>query len=262
MHEQELCQFDFTDRNQCVIACRVHGEREVLKPTTREAVLNELLKAGKWAGPNPSCSETAPVVPSASLPTPVSSSYDVVEYHTPDGQTVSLSATLFRNMICPEANINQSHYMLLWCAHNGIDPFAHEAHFMVVAGRPVIMVSKDAWFRRMERHPSFVSHDSGLIVEAALQTIKEALVGGFDHYLISDVLRQKLLTDFAAGNVSEPTGIAARLTVRKRGQYVGQDTLLGGWAEIQRSDRPHPYLFQIDKKGWETRKREGGESHF
>jgi hypothetical protein len=271
MSEQQSCRFDFTDKNQTVVGCTLHPkERRVLTPQTRHEVLAQLVKDGQWAGPALPLSAAGPApaslpaVPDSRLPaTAPTPTYDLVAYQTPDGQTVSLSVALFRQMLCPEANDAQARYMLGWCQHNRIDPFSNEAYFSIMSNKPVIQVSKDAWFRRMERHPAFVSHDSGIIVETSLQAIKEAIISGFDHYLVSDALRQKIVADFTAGRVSDPKGIPERLIVRKRGMFLGEkDTLLGGWAEIRRNDRPHPYLFQIDKKGWETRKKEGGDNNF
>lgn len=111
--QQQLCQFDFTDSHHTVIVCKVHGEREVLRPTARNATLQELANTGRWGGPALSLpvADSSPhlvTVPVDEAPrslTPSGApSYDLVEYHTPDGQAVSLSVSLFRAMLCPEAN--------------------------------------------------------------------------------------------------------------------------------------------------------------
>lgn len=265
MSEKEPCQFNFTDRNQYVIACRVHGERETLKPATREATLSELAQAGKWAGPPRSLPVPSSSPQSTELPAvPTTSSYDVVEYCAPDGQAVSLSLSLFRTVFCSEANDTQARYMLGWCQHNRIDPFSNEAYFSVMSGKPVIQVSKDAWFRRMERHPQFSHFDSGIIVELSLNELKAAVLGGMgDQYLVAQAVKDRLLQNALEGKSLDPKGFPSRFIVRKRGQYVAAaETLEGGWAVIHRKDRPHPIEFHINLEGWQGRKQNGDENIF
>jgi hypothetical protein len=147
----------------------------------------------------------------------------------------------------------QARYALSWCSHNRIDPFSNEAYFAVMEGKLVIQVSKDAWFKRVENNPRFVSHDGGIIVETALKTIKESILGGMDDYLIAPALKEKLLAEFLEGKESDPKGVSPRLVVKKRGIFLAAgEHLLGGWAEVRVNDRPHPYRFEIDKDGWQT----------
>ena len=285
--EEQKCQYAFTDRNKNVIACSVHpNEREILPPSKRRQILTRLVDDGKWGGQdlmgetvvlvNPQREEVplsdtteAPkqevarhvaLRPAASstLPAPRAVSYD-----TFDGQKVELTVQAFQSLICPAATQDQAFFMLQWAAHNKLDPFAGEAWFAVIDGKPSLQVSKDAWLRRVEAHPRFVSHDGGIIVETSLQNIKESILGGMDDYLIAPQLKEKLMADFMDGKALEPKGIAARIKVMKRGIFHDpKDQLLGGWAEITVKDRPRPYRFEIDKEGWQTTTGQGQENVF
>ena len=242
---------------------------DALLPDNRERTLREIAQRGeKIAG-----GSTLPLTPTLAqakeqksdeqLPTALTRGSDLIEYTSFEGQQVSLTVRMFREMICLEATISQAFYMLQWCAHNRIDPFANEAYFAIISGKPVIQVSKDAWFKRMERHPSFAFHDSGIIVDVPMEKIRDAVLAGLNDYRISDALRQSILTNFAEGKVIDPKGVSSRLTVKKRGQYLDdKENLLGGWAEIVRKDRPHPYTFTVNKEGWEQKTSHGCENVF
>lgn len=272
----EQCSWSFADRSENIIACSVHkNERDVLKPGARKQTLTQLVSQGKWGGrlfnegevdsmpgqaqPQPAGEQQAltPAV-APQLPAQRQQSTDLVEYQTPEGQQVSVSLRMFQEMICPQANAGQARYMLNWCAHNKIDPFANEAYFAVMDNKPVIQVSKDCWLRRAERHPKFKYYDSGLIVELSMNEMKSAVIGGTDSdYLVPQAIKDRLLSEAMEGRASDPKGFPARFTVRKRGQYLGDgENLKGGWIEIHRTDQPHPILFQLNLDGWE------GQSHF
>jgi len=68
---EQSCRFDFTDNNQTVVGCSLHPkERRVLTPQTRNEVLTQLVKEGKWAGPAlaPPAAIAEPPPASPSLP--------------------------------------------------------------------------------------------------------------------------------------------------------------------------------------------------
>jgi len=275
---EKACRWDFTDRNQTTIKCHECDQREVLRPLVRNETLRALVHAGTWAGPELNLPggkvDTAQQAQAEPLSTqhgghvalarPIhTAGSDLVTYETFDGQQVDLSIKMFQQMLCHQANEMQAQYALGWCQHNKIDPFAMEAHFSVMDGKLVIQVSKDAWFKRVENNPRFIAHDGGIIVETALQTIKESILGGMDDYLIAEILKQKLLADFVEGRALEPKGVSPRMTVKKRGIFLGKgEELIGGWAEIRVKDRPHPYRFEIDKEGWQTTTKSEGENVF
>lgn len=267
---EKVCRWDYVDRNQAVIHCLECKKREVLKPTVKNQILGELAKAGKWAGPDLGLASAAPSSPQEQLPavqqarTPhVMPQSDLTTYESFDGQRVELSVKIFTQMLCKDANEMQAKYALGWCSHNRIDPYAMEAYFSIMDNKLVIQVSKDAWFKRVENNRRFSHHDGGIIVETALQTIKESILGGMEDHLIGQPLKDRLLADFAEGKALEPKGIGARIRCRKRGIFLDKgEELVGGWAEVHVKDRPHPYRFEIDKEGWQTTKREGGDNIF
>src|SRR5262245_23884191 len=283
------CAFDFSDRNKTVIRCNECNRREVLRPETRAALLAELDRTHRWVGPpvsrptSDTRSEEAPAQPASPpppppppleldpdepaprrpAPRPATSPGELTTYESFDGQKVELTVKMFQLMLCPDASEMMARYGLAWCHHNRIDPFSGEAYFSVMDGKLVIQVSKDCWFRRVEANPRFVAHRSGLIVETSLQTIKEAILGGLDDYQIAPQLRDKLLADFVEGKALEPKGISARLRVKKNGLFLDKgEELIGAWAEVEVKDRPHPYRFEVDKKGWQTVTSKGESNVF
>ena len=258
---EKLCKFSFTDRTQNTIQCAVHGEREVLKPSNRKHILAELSRAGKWNGQTlpaldeSHAGESVPELAKEQLPAVMDRptvQTDLVAYQTLEGQQVAISTEMFRKMICADANQDQARYMLGWCAHNRVDPFAHEAYFSIIQEKPIIMVSKDLWIRRMERHPRLSHYDSGLTVEIAAKRLQSTILGGMGNdYLIAPELKTLLLQAILDGKLIIPGGLEGRLVVRKRGQYLGADeNLEGAWIKIWRTDRPEPMLFELNAKGW------------
>lgn len=266
----ETCSFTFTDRNESVIACSAHkNERDVLKPANRKATLTQLVSQGKWGGrllkegeidamsqqatQQPTAEQQA-LTPAAApqLPATQVTNGDLVEYQTPEGIAMSVSVAMFQKMICPDANVEQARYMMNWCFHNFIDIFAGEAYFSIMSGKPVIQVSKDCWLRRAENHPAFVGHDSGIVVGLSMNELKAAVVSGnAGDYLVPDVVKERLLTDALADKALDPKGFPSRLSVKKRGQFLAEnETLLGAWALVARSDRPKPDFLQIPLEGW------------
>ena len=282
--EEQKCQYAFTDRNKNVITCSVHpNEKEILPPSKRRQILTRLVDDGKWGGQDLTGEvDAVDLVLTPSVPQPVepdrqrpkkfieiyrpsvsAAREETVSYDTFDGQKVELTIQAFQSLICPAATQDQAFFMLQWAAHNRLDPFAGEAYFAVIDNKPSLQVSKDAWLRRVEANPRFVSHDGGIIVETSLQNIKESILGGMDDYLIAPQLKEKLMADFMDGKALEPKGIAARIKVKKRGIFHDpKDQLLGGWAEITVKDRPRPYRFEIDKEGWQTTTGQGQENVF
>jgi len=269
-----LCRWDFTDRTRNIVSCLEHkNEREILKPQTRKDVLGKLVEAGIWAGPRieeEDMSEQGTekgklvTVSEKPLPQPVKEETGLIAYKTPEGQDVAVSIPMFQRMLCKDANTDQAHYMLNWCAHNRIDPFANEAWFSIMDNKPVIQVSKDAWFRRMERHPQLDYYDSGIIVVMSMNELKNAVIGGMaKDYLVPDKVKEKLLQDALEGKALDPKWFPSRIVVQKRGQYVAPDeTLDGAWALIKRKDRPHPIDFKINVDGWEGKKQNGEDNVF
>src|SRR5262249_31257179 len=50
---------------------------------------------------------------------------------------------------------------------------------------------------------------------------------------------------------------------KKDGLFLDKgEELVGAWAEVEVKDRPHPYRFEIDKKGWQTVTSKGESNVF
>jgi hypothetical protein len=195
---------------------------------------------------------------------------EVIEFDTPEGQHVSLTLQFFIDCVCPQARSRPQFaaYMLGWCKHNRVDPLSSEAYFSVMKEaekdrdgnktgnwieKPVIMVSRDCWLRRMERHPMLEWCDGGLLVELSTKRLQAAILGGMgDDYLVPQALKDKLLDMAINGKASAQIGEAeGRLTVRKRGQFLADgETLKGAWFQIKRKDRPVPILTELNSDGW------------
>lgn len=279
---QRGCQFDFDGPEKA--RCAVHVYEVVnLTLETRTKTLQYLIDQGKWAGapldlppikdkplklkPKEEKMETKPdEAKKVELPSLDEKNVQTTEprqltYETFDGQKIEMSTRLFASVLCPDANREQSYYMLSWCAHNRVDPFANEAWFAIIQGKPVIQVSKDAWFRRVERHPALEWLDDGIIVETTPERLKDAVLTGNDDYRLPPAL-EKTLLEWAMSEKKNLPHLSPRLTIKKRGQFVADgETLLGGWSEIKRRDRPKPYVFEVNKEGWEG-KKDGQDNTF
>jgi len=247
----DSCLWTWTDNKETVLLCQRHAERKLVKPTEKADVVRLLTEAGEWGG-----SGTLAVPDSlregtetALIPSVVSAPTDIVRYESAVGHAVELSVQGFRELLCRDASAQQARFMMAWCQHNRIDPYANEAYFSIMDGKPVIQVSKDAWFKRMEAHPNFASHDSGVLVRVSIKALQFYALTEHEDYLINPALKAHLLDPEAT--------LPEDLTIKKRGQFVDFDEeLVGGWAIITKRDgRLQP--FQIPLKGWEGKKGDG-----
>lgn len=289
----KTCAVDFTDQTKNIAACRIHPfEKWVLRPDTRDEIIANLVSQGKWAGEQPMLTEqkekplkltpkpevtarpvekqTPPPQPAAQLPSTLNHN-ELVEYETPEGQQVAISLQFFADCVCPQTKGKPQFaaYMMGWCKHNRIDPLSGEAYFSVMKEaekdrdgnktgvwleKPVIMVSRDCWVRRMDRHPALEWHDGGLVVEVSMKRLQAAVIGGMgDDYLVPQAVKEKLLELALSGKASASLSPDAegRILVRKRGQLVGEgERLDGAWYQIKRKDRPTPLLTEINLEGW------------
>ena len=255
---EERCLWHWKDSAQTVLECTVHdNERQVVRPQDKDEVVRLIKEAGEWLDADPlapSPGVPAPPPPAvttpALVPTVSQQSGEVVEYDSIAGTKVTLTVEGFQTLLCRQANRQQAQFMIAWCRHNRIDPFSNEGHFSVIDGQPVIQVSKDAWFKRMEAHPDFAGHDSGILVRAQRATLTTAAAIDNDDYVMTEAMKKALLAPKAA--------LPDKLTVKKRGQFVDDgEELVGGWCTILKKSRPAPILFQIPLKGWEQSKRSG-----
>ena len=263
-------QFYWKDKNETIIACAMHpSERQVIKPADKEETIRVLKEAGDWLNPEdpdfrevgepePPMPPARPDLPAPNLPlTPTvqQGGKESVSYKAFTGTDVSLTIRGFQELLCREANAQHAQYMLAWCQHNRIDPFAGEAHFSIMDNKPVIQISKDCWFKRMEAHPDFVSHDSGVLVRTSREALTVAALTDNEDYLMSPAMK-KAITD-------PKVKLPETMTVKKRGQFVDEEEqLLGAWCLIVKKNRPGPILFQIPLKGWQQFKRDGGLNVF
>jgi hypothetical protein len=261
----DTCLWRWTDKAKTVLQCTVHpDERQIVRPEDQEHTERLLRAGGQWADPptpapekdpppaGPEQATRNPPVPAerapALVPTVQQGGHEVVAYTSIAGTRVHLTIEGFQSLLCKMANKQQAQFMMAWCQHNRIDPFSNEAHFSIIDNQPVIQVSKDAWFKRMEQHPDFAGHDSGILVRTSRQALTTAALLENDDYVMAPAMRTALLDPKAQ--------LPDKLTVKKRGQFVddGED-LVGGWCTIRKRSRPAPILFQIPLKGWEQQKR-------
>jgi RecT family len=254
------CLWRWKDNTRTIIECTVHSnERKVIRPDEKEEVEQVLRDIGEWADadtPAPASSPAtqppsppaAPPQQTALTPTVQQGGQEVVAYTSIAGTRIHLTIEGFQTLLCKMANKQQAQFMIAWCQHNRIDPFSNEAHFSIIDNQPVIQVSKDAWFKRMEAHADFAGHDSGILIRTSREALTTAALLENDDYLMSPAMKDALL--------NPKTKLPEQLTVKKRGQFVDEgEELIGGWCTIQKKSRPAPIIFQIPLKGWEQQKR-------
>ncbi len=248
------CKWQWKDGSEVVLVCSVHpDERKVVNPKEKADVVRLLQEAGEW-------DDGGSLVPSRAVTPAVVSPGGgaVVEYASLSGMPVSLTVQGFQSLLCRDANAQQAQFMMAWCHHNRIDPYANEAHFSIMDSKPVIQVSKDAWFKRVESHPDFESCDDGILIKMAVAALRLAVLTGNEDYRVPEDLRR-----LVSAPLPEGVELPPKLTIKKRGQFVDDgEELVGGWAWIKRKSRQAPYLFQIPVKGWEQRTKDGNANIF
>lgn len=265
------CLWTWKDKQEVIMACTVHPtERQVVKPNEKAEAVRLLREAGEWAGDAPTVPPTRapeeahpPAPPRGAevvhLPSVVTKQEVTVSYDSLAGVPVNLTVKGFQSLLCREANAQQAEFMIGWCQHNRIDPFANEAHFTILDGKPSIQIAKDTWIKRMEAHPDFVGYESGILVRLSLSALRVAVLTGNADYVISS----QFVSLLSAATLDPALGVPDTITVKKYGQFLDHgEELVGGWASMQKRNQAKPTLFQIPVKGWEGLKNDGSLNRF
>lgn len=122
----------------------------------------------------------------------------------PEPQELTLET--IKKYLCPEATDQEAYIFLQLCRSAGLNPFRREAYLIKYSGKPATMVvGKEAFTKKAERHPAFDGCQAGIIV---------------------------LNRD---GQIERRDG-----TFKLR-----DEQLLGGWAKVYRKDRSHPFVAEV-----------------
>lgn len=126
-----------------------------------------------------------------------------------------LSVDTIINYLCPDATEQEAFLFLQLCQSQKLNPFQREAYLIKYdKAKPATMVvGKDAFTRRAEEHPKFKGFNAGIVV------------------LKGDALEYRDGTFWMS----------------KAGE-----TLVGGWADVYRSDRDHPVKAVVTREEYDT----------
>jgi phage recombination protein Bet len=115
-----------------------------------------------------------------------------------------------KNYICPEATDQEAFMFLKLCQARNLNPFTKEAYLVKFGTKASMIVGKEAFTRKAEQHPKFAGYSAGIIVKTK-DGEYEDLPGTF--------------FDDSDG-----------------------DKLIGGWAEVNRTDRKDPMVSRVSIK--------------
>lgn len=105
------------------------------------------------------------------------------------------------------------------CKFNGLNPWLKEAYCIKYGTEPATIVpAKDAFMKRAESNPDFDGYKAGLII------------------------------------YDEETG---ELTYREGSMLMKHEVLAGGYAEVYRKDRTHPYRAEVSFDEYAGKKKDG-----
>ncbi len=123
---------------------------------------------------------------------------------------VQLTAEIVKTFICPLANDQEIYFFLQLCSAQNLNPFLKEAYLIKYAEKsPAAMViGKETFLKRANRHPEYKGFEPGVIV-------------------------------------SQPDKDGTIIKYNKGGIVLPGQTLLGGWAEVFRSDRDIPFRVEV-----------------
>ena len=144
-----------------------------------------------------------------------------VRFKTDAGE-IAVSIDDVRNYLCPDANVREAFMFLQLCRYQGLNPYLREAYLVVYTQKdrdgnvtkrtPSMIVGKEAFTKRAERHPQFNGYQAGVI----------------------------LLT--ADGKV----------TYREGTFYLPKESLMGGWALVHRRDRTVAVRAEVNLREYDT----------
>ncbi len=138
------------------------------------------------------------------------------EWETPHG-LVKLSLDLVRRYFCADATEPEVMHFLAVCKYHKINPWLREAYLIKYdRTKPAqIVVGKDFYNRRAQEFPTYKGHAAGIILQ-----------------------------------VKDPQG---KVSIERRSGafHTGEETLLGGWARVVRSDLDEPVEIEVQLKEYD-----------
>ena len=129
-----------------------------------------------------------------------------------------LTPAIIKKYICPAANEQEIYMFLQLCRQQGLNPFLREAYLIKYGDEKASMVvGKETFTKRADRLPDCDGMEAGIIV--------------LDN--------------------------AKNVTYRNGAFIVVGEQLLGGWANVYRKGRTHPYRIEVSLSEYERRNKRG-----
>lgn len=133
-------------------------------------------------------------------------------------QPVELTRDVVKKYICPSATEQEIFLFLQMCHSQGLNPFLREAYLIKYGEEKASMVvGKETFTKRADKLPDCDGMEAGIIV------LDNAKV----------------------------------VTYRNGAFIVAGEELLGGWANVYRKGRSHPYRIEVSLKEYERRNKKG-----
>jgi phage recombination protein Bet len=119
-----------------------------------------------------------------------SASSGLVKYDTPLGP-VELSPESIRLYLSPKATLDEAYMFLQKCRFQRLNPFLGEAYLVIYEQTDrsprtaAMIIGKEAYTRRAERHPDFLGIEAGLVIlrEEGVEQVTGAFLGPNDQLL-------------------------------------------------------------------------------
>jgi len=137
---------------------------------------------------------------------------------------VKLSVDIVRRYFCPLANDGEIMHFMAVCKYHGLNPWLRDAYLIKYDKNEAaqLVIGKDTHAKKAEDHPAYKGDEGGIIVRTKDGTIEE----------------------------------------REGEFFTDEETLLGGWAKIHRSDRERPKIHRVRLQDWIQTRRDGNPSKF
>lgn len=163
--------------------------------------------------------ETTTKPAETALAKPVKLEEQIQVWETEKGE-VKLSVALVRMYFCPEATTVEAMTFLSICKYQKLNPWLREAYLIKYGTQPAsIVVGKETFSKRAERHPAYRGYRAGVVVS--------------------------------------PADKPADFSQREGSLVLKGETLIGGWCEVFRDGRNHPTVAVVSLTEYEGRTREG-----
>lgn len=142
-----------------------------------------------------------------------------VKYATEQTEVI-LTPTIIRDQLTqnPKVTNAEAYLFMKLCQAQKLNPFLREAYLIKYGDKPAtIVVGKETFTKRAERHPSFDGYKAGI-------------------YIMDE---------------------ASQIEKRPGGFYVSGETVVGGWAEVFRKDMKHSFEASVKMSEYEGHKSDG-----